>query len=77
MVSFISFGFFHFKTDFSSDPAMKQFLLHLDDTLALGRKFVLNDLDETHLYIDSDIVPLLETRIDSLMEQLAPDIAEK
>lgn len=28
----------------SSDPAMKQFLLHLDDTVALGRKFIIQDL---------------------------------
>lgn len=30
------------------DPAMKQFLLNLDETLALGTKFVLQDLDEVN-----------------------------
>jgi TFIIH basal transcription factor complex TTD-A subunit len=56
---------------------MKRFLLHLDETLALGSKFVLHDLDETHLFIDKDILPTLEARIDQLMESLAPDLAEK
>ena len=29
------------------DPAMRQLLLHLDEKLALGTRFVLQDLDET------------------------------
>ena len=35
-----------------SDPAMKQFLKYLDETRALGSRFVVADLDETHLFID-------------------------
>ena len=53
-----------------SDPAMKQFLLHLDDTNALGKKFVIQDLDETHLFISSDIIQTLQDRIDGLMDKL-------
>ena len=55
---------------FSSDPAMKQFLLHLDETKALGKNFVLQDLNETCLFISSDSVPLLQERIDELMDKL-------
>ncbi len=55
---------------FCSDPAMKQFLLHLDDTNELGKKFVIQDLDETHLFISSDILPVLQDRIDDLMDKL-------
>ena len=49
---------------------MKQFLLHLDDKKSLGRSFVLHDIDDTHLFISSDSVPLLQERIDELMDKL-------
>ena len=38
------------------DPAMKQFLLYLDETLKLGSRFIIQDLDETHLFISSDVL---------------------
>ena len=59
------------------DPAMKQFLLHLDETEAFGRKFVLQDLDETHMFISTDILPVLQDRIDDLMDKLSFPLAEK
>ncbi len=49
---------------------MKQFLLHLDETNAIGRKFVLQDLDDTHLFISSDSLDTLRNRIDDLMDKL-------
>lgn len=61
----------------SSDPAMKQFLLHLDETQALGKKFIIQDLDESHLFISSDIVVLLQQRIDDLMDQISFPLHEK
>ena len=59
------------------DPAMKQFLVHLDDTEALGRKFVIQDLDDTHLFISADILPTLQDRIDGLMDKLSFPLQEK
>jgi TFIIH basal transcription factor complex TTD-A subunit len=53
------------------DPAMKQFLLHLDETLALGKKFIIQDLDETHLFVASEIVDILRSRVDDLMDQIS------
>ena len=50
---------------------MKQFLLHLDETNSLGRKFILQDLDETHLFVSADIVETLQSRIDDLMDKLS------
>jgi TFIIH basal transcription factor complex TTD-A subunit len=38
------------------DPAMKQFLLYLDETHKLGSRFIIQDLDETHLFISSDVL---------------------
>jgi TFIIH basal transcription factor complex TTD-A subunit len=46
---------------------MKQFLLHLDEKLELGKKFVTEDLDDTHLFIDSELVESLKDKIDELM----------
>jgi TFIIH basal transcription factor complex TTD-A subunit len=53
------------------DPAMKQFLLHLDEKLALGKKFIIQDLDDTHLFVSSDIVEILRNRVDDLMDQIS------
>lgn len=54
-----------------SDPAMKQFLLHLAENLVLGKNFVHTDLDDHHLFIDPDILGRLQERVDHLMESLS------
>ena len=51
------------------DPAVKQYLLHLDETVALGQKFILQDLDETHVFVSSDVQRQLQGKLDELMEQ--------
>lgn len=53
-----------------SDQSMKQFLLQLDQTNALGKKFILQELDEEHLFVSSDVLEILEDRVDELMDQL-------
>ncbi|XP_023323227.1 general transcription factor IIH subunit 5-like [Eurytemora carolleeae] len=50
------------------DPAMKQFLLHLDETLKLGSRFIIQDLDETHVFVSSDVVEQLKAHIDDFMD---------
>ena len=67
----------HEYVSFFSDHAMKQFLLHLDETLALGRKFILQDLDETHLFISADILETLQSRVDDLMDQISFPLADR
>lgn len=56
---------------------MKQFLLHLDDTKALGRKFILQDLDERHIFVSPDILEVLQSKIDDLMDQISFPLTEK
>lgn len=56
---------------------MKQFLLHLDETLALGKKFIIQDLDDTHLFISSDALNVLQNKVDDLMDQISAVAAEK
>ncbi|XP_065218114.1 general transcription factor IIH subunit 5 [Planococcus citri] len=53
------------------DAAMKQFLLYLDETVALGQKFIIQDLDDSHLFISADILETLQARIDDLMDQIS------
>ncbi|XP_029041963.1 general transcription factor IIH subunit 5 isoform X1 [Osmia bicornis bicornis] len=61
----------------SCDAAMKQFLLHLDETFALGRKFIIQDLDERHLFISVDILDTLQAKVDDLMDQISFPLADK
>lgn len=52
------------------DPQMKQFLLHLDETSALNKRFVIQDLDATHLFVESNSIQQLKDRIEDLMEKV-------
>lgn len=52
------------------DPVMKQFLLHLDETMKLGSKFVLVDLDECHLFVQPEVYNSLKTLIDEQYEKV-------
>ncbi|KYO18641.1 general transcription factor IIH subunit 5 [Alligator mississippiensis] len=51
------------------DPAMKQFLLYLDESNALGKKFIIQDLDETHVFVLAELVNFLQERVGELMDQ--------
>lgn len=54
---------------YSSDKAIRQFILHLDETKALGKKFVLEILDEIHLFVSEDVMKVLQDKVDELMEK--------
>nr|ACO13097.1 General transcription factor IIH subunit 5 [Lepeophtheirus salmonis] len=58
------------------DPAMKQFLLYLDERAELGTRFVVQDLDATHLFISPEILPKLQDRIDDLMDKISVPVIE-
>lgn len=59
------------------DAAMKQFLLHLDETNALGKRFIIQDLDDTHLFISADILETLQNKVDDLMDQMSFPLADR
>lgn len=61
----------------TSDPAMKQFLLYLDETMALGKKFILKDLDDTHVFILAEVVQTLQDRVGELMDQNSFPVTQK
>ncbi|KAJ8022904.1 General transcription factor IIH subunit 5 [Holothuria leucospilota] len=58
------------------DPAMKQFLISLDEKKVLKKRFILLDLDETHVFIDSEIVDELKDKIADLMDQHTFSVAD-
>lgn len=51
--------------------------MHLDDKQTFGRKFVLLNLDETHLFISADIVEPLRNKFDDLMDRISFPLHEK
>ncbi|XP_073992300.1 transcription factor B5 [Rhodnius prolixus] len=59
------------------DPAMKQLLIHLDETLAIGKKFIIQDLDEDHLFISAEVIDTLTSRIDDIMDKISVSAADK
>lgn len=58
-----------FVTTNSSDPAIKEFLKYLDDLQLLGKRFILFDLDDTHLFVMEGISGELQDKLDELMEK--------
>lgn len=55
---------------------MKQFLLHLDEKVALGKKFVIEDLDETHIFVSAEIVPVLQEKVWEIMDNNSFNISQ-
>lgn len=55
---------------------MKQFLLHLDEKVALGKKFVIEDLDETHIFVSAEIVPVLQEKVWEIMDSNSFNISQ-
>lgn len=60
-----------------SDPAMKQFLLYLDEANALGKKFIIQDIDDTHVFVIAELVNVLQERVGELMDQNAFSLTQK
>ncbi|EFX70423.1 hypothetical protein DAPPUDRAFT_328340 [Daphnia pulex] len=60
-----------------ADAAMKQLLLHLDEKLPPDKKFILHDLDETHVFIASKHLEFLQSEIDCFMDSVSFPLAEK
>ena len=52
------------------DPAMKQLILFLQESNEFGHHFIIQDLDENHLFIENDhrLLGRIQEKIDELME---------
>ena len=53
------------------DPAMKQLILFLQESNEFGHHFIIEDLDEEHLFIENDhrLLGRIQEKIDELMEK--------
>ena len=52
-----------------SDAAIKQYVKFLDENNLLGKKFILHDLDDVHLFVSGDVSRALQAKLDELMER--------
>ncbi|XP_051164457.1 general transcription factor IIH subunit 5 [Leptopilina boulardi] len=59
------------------DEAMKQLLLDLDEKNVLGRKFIIQDLDERHLFISADILDALRKKVEDLGGDISVPSSDK
>ncbi|CAF0799960.1 unnamed protein product, partial [Adineta steineri] len=55
------------------DPAIIQYLIYLDETLAFGEKFILNRLDEQHLFVQSTAVTMIKQKLQEQIDKISYD----
>lgn len=53
------------------DPPMKQFIIHLNDKKSADKKFILEDLDATHLLIKGDVRDEITRKVDEWMDEVS------
>lgn len=53
------------------DPTVKQFLLHMDEKNILGDKFIIEDLDATHLFVSTKVIKTLQSKLWESMDKLS------
>ena len=58
------------------DPAVKQYLVHLDETKQFGEKFILNNLDDQHLFVQSSSVAMIKEKLKEQMDKISYDPAQ-
>lgn len=56
---------------------MKQLILDLDEKQTLGQKFIIQDLDERHLFISAEILEALRGKIEDLGGEISVPSGEK
>ena len=55
------------------DPAIKQYLIYLDETLAFGDKFILHNLDEQHLFVQTSYVAMIKEKLQEQIDKISYD----
>lgn len=51
------------------DPPTKQFIRQLDEMKTVDKKFILEDLDATHLLIDGKAIGEIERKVEAWMDE--------
>jgi TFIIH basal transcription factor complex TTD-A subunit len=49
----------------SSDSTVKQIILHINES----RRFIIEDLDETHVFVDASSVSMLRAELDRILDE--------
>ncbi|KAI8053745.1 nucleotide excision repair TFIIH subunit [Syncephalis plumigaleata] len=47
------------------DSTVKQIILHINET----RRFIIEDLDETHVFVDASSVSMLRAELDRILDE--------
>ena len=55
------------------DPAVIQYLVYLDDSLAFGEKFILHKLDEQHLFVQLSAVANIKEKLQEQIDRISYD----
>ncbi|GBG91092.1 hypothetical protein CBR_g51826 [Chara braunii] len=50
------------------DIPMKQYILRMNSEMPNSQKFVLRDLDDTHLFVQANMVTLIKRKVEEFME---------
>jgi DNA helicase TIP49 (TBP-interacting protein) len=53
------------------DPPAKQFILHLNDAKIADKKFILEDLDATHLLIKGEVREEITRKVEEWMDEVS------
>jgi len=58
------------------DPAVKQYLVHLDEKLDSKDRFILNNLDDQHLFVQTSSVPMIKKLLQEQIDKISYDAAD-
>jgi hypothetical protein len=53
---------------------LKQFIKSLDEKGELNGRFIIEELDDTHLFVDKGYIKAIEQKIELMMDQLTADM---
>ena len=53
------------------DPPMKQFIIHLNDQKIADKKFIIEDLDATHLLIKGEVRDEITKKVEEWMDEVS------
>ncbi|KAI6190486.1 General transcription and DNA repair factor IIH subunit TFB5 [Aphelenchoides bicaudatus] len=54
------------------DEAMLELLKHLDKTRRLGQKFIIRQLDNTHIIVEREFIPSIKSHVEQHLDNLEP-----
>lgn len=53
-----------------SDIPMKQFIVSINDQLPNAQKFIIYDLDDTHLFVQPHVADMLQNKVKDFLDKI-------